>query len=86
MNLDHLIHEPIAMMFADLVDQIDFLEGLAERGLAVNADTPLIDAVRILDQTRSEMSDEQRAQFEAYFEYLKSDQVTLHPDVADVLP
>ena len=74
------------MMFADLVDQVDFLEGLSQRGLPVNADTPLVDAMRIVEEKRGAMSEEQWAQLEAFFAYLKSDQVTLHPDVADVLP
>lgn len=74
------------MMFADLVDQVDFLEGLSQRGLPVNADTPLVDAMRIVEEKRGAMSDDQLEQLEAFFAYLKSDQVTLHPDVADVLP
>lgn len=74
------------MMFADLVDQVDFLEGLSQRGLPVSADTPLVDAVRMVEEMRGAMSVEQLAQLEAFFAYLKSDQVTLHPDVADVLP
>lgn len=74
------------MMFADLVDQIDFLQGLSQRGVPVNEDTPMVDAMRIFEEMRGAMSVEQLAQLEAFFAYLKSDQVTLHPDVADVLP
>ena len=74
------------MMFADLVDQVDFLQGLSERGVPVNEDTPMVDAMRIVKEVQSAMSEEQLAQLEAFFVYLKSDQVTLHPDVAAVLP
>lgn len=74
------------MMFADLVDQVDFLQGLSQRGVPVNEDTPMVDAKRIVEEMQSTMSGEQLAQLEAFFAYLKSDQVTLHPDVADVLP
>ena len=74
------------MMFADLVDQVDFLQGLSQRGVPVNEDTPMVDAKRIVEEMQSKMSEDQLAQLEAFFAYLKSDQVTLHPDVADVLP
>ena len=74
------------MMFADLVDQVDFLQGLSQRGVPVNEDTPMADAMRIVEEVRGAMSDEQWAQLEGFFKYLKSDQVTLHPDVANVLP
>ena len=74
------------MMFADLVDQVDFLQGLSQRGVPVNEDTPLVDAMRIVEEVRGAMSDEQWAQLEGFFTYLKSDQVILHPDVANVLP
>jgi hypothetical protein len=46
----------------------------------------MVDAMRIVEEVQSAMSEEQLAQLEAFFAYLKSDQVTLHPDVADVLP
>ena len=74
------------MMFADLVDQVDFLQGLSQRGVPVNEDTPMVDAMRIVEEVQNAMSEEQLAQLEAFFAYLKSDQVTLHPDVAAVLP
>ena len=74
------------MMFADLVDQVDFLQGLSQRGVPVDVDTPMVEAMRIVEEVRGALSDEQLAQLEAFFAYLKSDQVTLHPDVAAVLP
>lgn len=74
------------MMFADLVDQVDFLQGLSQRGVPVDVDTPMVEAMRIVEEVRGALSDEQLAQLDAFFVYLKSDQVTLHPDVADVLP